>query len=66
MPTFDLSMTTALTTTDPGSELVTSGGVVGAPTVSSFQADLVALKLALPVSWGLRAAGVSWMQNVNW
>jgi hypothetical protein len=50
VPTFDLSMTTALTTTDPGSELVTSGGVVGAPTQSTFQADLVALKLNLPVS----------------
>jgi hypothetical protein len=66
VPTFDLSMTAALTTTDPGSEFVTSGGVVGAPTQSAFQSDLVALKLNLPVSWGLRAAGVSWLQGANW
>jgi hypothetical protein len=65
-PTFDLSTVTALTTTDPGSEFVTSGGVVGAPTLSSFQADLVALKLNMPVTWGLRAPGVSWLQGANW
>jgi hypothetical protein len=65
-PTFDLSTVTALTTTDPGGELATSGGVIGAPTVSSFQADLVALKLNLPVCWGLRAPGVSWLQGANW
>ena len=66
VPTFDISMNVALTTTDPGSEFVTSGGVVGAPTQSAFQSDLVALKLNLPVSWGLRAAGVSWLQGANW
>lgn len=65
-PTFDLSTVTALTTTDPGEEFVSSGGVVGAPSQSAFQADLVALKLNLPVYWGLRAAGVSWLQNANW
>jgi hypothetical protein len=66
VPTFDLSMTTALTTTDPGLEFVDSGGTVGAPTQSAFQADLVALKLNLPVSWGLRAPGVSWLEGANW
>jgi hypothetical protein len=65
-PTFDLSTVTALTTTDPGEEFASSGGVVGAPAQGAFQADLVALKLNLPVSWGLRAAGVSWLQNANW
>jgi hypothetical protein len=65
VPTFDLSMTTALTMTDPGQEFA-QGGMVGAPTESAFQSDLVALKLNLPISWGLRAAGVSWLQGANW
>jgi hypothetical protein len=65
-PDFDFSTNAALTTTDPGEEFATAAGVVGAPTQTSFQADLIGLRLRLPLSWGLRAAGVSWLQNAAW
>jgi hypothetical protein len=65
-PDFDLSLNAALTMTDPGTEFATTAGVLGTPTESAFQADLIGLRLRLPLSWGLRAAGVSWLQNANW
>jgi hypothetical protein len=65
-PDFDLSLNAALTTTDPGTEFATAAGVLGTPTQSAFQADLIGLRLRLPLSWGLRAAGVSWLQNAAW
>jgi hypothetical protein len=47
--------------TAPALDLMTDGR-----TSSIWQADCVALKLRLPVTWGLRAAGVSWLTALNW
>jgi hypothetical protein len=36
-------------------------------TTSMWQADLVAIKLRLPISWGLRSTvGAAWMTALNW
>lgn len=41
--------------------------VVAAPIQSTFQADLIAMKVIADISWALRSAsGFSWTQNVNW
>jgi hypothetical protein len=41
--------------------------VVAATTVSSFQSDLIGLRLVLRASWGLRhPSGVSWISGVKW
>jgi hypothetical protein len=66
VPDFDVTTNAVFVSTDPGQEFATGAGVVGAPALSSFQADLIGLRLRLPLSWGLRAAGVSYAQNVNW
>jgi hypothetical protein len=40
---------------------------LGAHSVSTWQADLVAIKLRLPVSWGLRhPSGCAWLTALNW
>jgi hypothetical protein len=42
-------------------------GIANAVTVSTFQADLVSLRLRFDVNWGLRSAsGVAFMNNVSW
>jgi hypothetical protein len=52
---------------DPGQEIVTSGGGVGAPIRSSYQTDSRILRLLQEVSWALRASGgVAWMSGVGW
>jgi hypothetical protein len=40
---------------------------LGARTASMWQADLVAIKLQLPVTWGLRSTvGAAWLSAINW
>jgi hypothetical protein len=40
---------------------------VAAMTVSSFQSDLVSLRLIINISWGLRhPSGVAWIQGCTW
>jgi hypothetical protein len=65
-PDYDITTNAAFVSSDPGLEFATSAGVVGAPAVSSFQADLIGLRLRLPLSWGLRAPGVAYLQGANW
>jgi hypothetical protein len=46
---------------------VTPGAFASETTVSSFQSDLIGLRLILRASWGLRhPSGVSWIQGVKW
>jgi len=44
-----------------------SDGSLGATRYSSFQKDVVALRLRWPISWCLRTpAAIAWMTGVNW
>lgn len=46
---------------------IVDGGGMSAPARSLFQTDAVALKLRLPVSWGLRAnSAVAWLSAAGW
>jgi hypothetical protein len=48
-------------------DIVNAGGVAAYPTKSLFQTDLIALKLRLPASWGLRnPAQVAMVSGTNW
>ena len=50
----------------PG-EVVTVGGMTGAPIASMFQTDRVALKISMLTNWVLRAPGaVAWVSGVSW
>jgi hypothetical protein len=43
------------------------GGTIAAVSVSTFQADLVSLRLRFSVNWGLRnSAGIAFVQNTVW
>jgi hypothetical protein len=48
-------------------EIVSGSGTVASPVMSSFQTDVVGLRLRLPLSWAVRApAAVAFTQNVIW
>jgi hypothetical protein len=70
-PRISASIETVLVTDDTAvpAQVGTAGAppVVGAPARSLYQADLVALKLVLECSWGMRTAtGLAWTQSVLW
>jgi hypothetical protein len=62
-PSFDTTDKALIQTNDnPTTNVMASG-----PTLSLFQADMVALRLLLEAAWNWRLAGaVAWMQNVTW
>jgi hypothetical protein len=44
-----------------------STGAVSANVKSLFQTDASAVRLTLPITWGLRSAsGLAWVENCNW
>ena len=44
-----------------------SPGTVASPQRSLFQTDSLALRMILPMNWGIRRAGtLAWVQNVTW
>jgi hypothetical protein len=46
---------------------IVEGGVLASPTRSAWQTDCIAIKVRLPVSWGVRAdLGVAWLTAKNW
>ena len=52
---------------DQPGEVVTVGGLTGAPIASLFQSDRVALKISMLTNWCLRAPGaVAWVSGVSW
>jgi hypothetical protein len=66
-PDIEISSMPALVFDDVPTELVTSAGAVGAPTISMFQNDMVAIKLRLFATWAAVAPGA--VQNIvgaNW
>jgi hypothetical protein len=52
---------------DAPGEVVTVGGMTGAPIMSLFQSDTIGLKIRMPANWVLRAPGaVAWVSGVSW
>jgi hypothetical protein len=50
--------------TSPGA--INASGTMATPVGSVYQIDSTVLRLKFPISWCLRAAGISWMSSVNW
>jgi hypothetical protein len=66
-PLIDASRQAAVHRADPAAELVTAGGVVATPIMSTFQCDSAAIRLRQPVSWAVRATGaVAFVSSVTW
>jgi len=70
-PRFDVSDQATLHFEDTTPlQLVTGAqgsGVVASPSRSMFQTDSLALRMILPMNWGLRRTGtVAWTQSVTW
>jgi Phage capsid family len=67
-PAFDVSLDSVLHTEDTTPlQIVDTGSIIAAPTVSLFQTDAVALKLSFRATWALRnPAGCSWVTGVTW
>jgi hypothetical protein len=68
-PRFEISDTATLVMRDDPTALGVVGtpNVVGAPARSLWQADAIALKVRLEVSWALRSStGLAYMSAVNW
>jgi HK97 family phage prohead protease len=69
-PRFDLSDQTVLHMEDTTPLPIATPGApptVAAPARSMFQTDSIALRMILPMNWGMRRAGViAWTQSVTW
>jgi hypothetical protein len=51
----------------PASEVVGSPGTVAAPIRSLYQSDCTAIRVRVPVTWGLRTPqGVAWLSATHW
>lgn len=52
---------------DTAPSQISDSGSIAAPVRSLWQSDCVAIKVELPVTWGLRAEpGLAWLTAVNW
>ena len=66
-PQIEANREAELVMNDVPGEVVTVGGMTGAPIASLFQSDRVALKIAMFANWVLRAPGaVAWVSGVSW
>src|SRR5262245_18275281 len=68
-PEISTSIETAVVFEDTAPPPIGSVGapaVVGAPTRSAFQQDLILIKMLMPAAWALRASAISWIQGVSW
>lgn len=67
LPMIDASREATVHRDSAPSEIVTSSGVISAPTMSVYQTDAVAVRLRLPLAWAVRAPGaIAWASNVIW
>jgi len=67
MPEISVVKEATLHMAAPALELVDSPGTVVAPSRSLWQTDCTAIKVRLPVSWGLRTPqGVAWLTATHW
>lgn len=66
-PTIEANRETELVMDSVPGEVVTVGGMTGAPIGSIFQSDRVALKISMQTNWVLRATGaVAWVSGTTW
>jgi hypothetical protein len=47
-------------------EIVDAGGALAAPTVSTFQTDVISIKVRARSAWAVSPGGAQVVQNVNW
>ena len=67
VPTIEASREAEIVMNDQPGEVVTVGGLTGAPIASLFQSDRVALKISMSTNWVLRAPGaVAYVTGVTW
>lgn len=67
MPEISIVKDASLHMATPAADIVDSPGTVAAPVRSLFQTDCTAIKVRLPVSWGLRTPqGVAWLTASHW
>lgn len=66
-PMIDVSRDMAAVMSDAPGDIVSAGGVVGAPVASVFQTDKIALRMRLPCAWAVRASNaIAWMSATTW
>jgi hypothetical protein len=67
LPEISLMKDATLHMAAPALELVDSPGIVAAPSRSLYQSDCTAIRVRLPVSWGLRTPqGVAYLAATHW
>jgi Phage capsid family len=67
VPQIESSSEAEIVMNDVPGEVVTVGGMTGAPIASLFQTDRVALKITMLTNWILRAPGaVAYVQGATW
>jgi Phage capsid family len=67
VPQIEANRETEIVINDVPGEVVTVGGMSGAPIASMFHTDRVALKIGLSTNWVARAANaVAWVSGVTW
>lgn len=67
-PVVDASRQAVLHVANPA-EMISTGGspnAVGAPTVSTFQIDSIALRCIARMTWSAAPGAVAWIENVTW
>jgi HK97 family phage prohead protease/HK97 family phage major capsid protein len=67
-PRFEISDQATLHMEDTSpTDISTSGTAVAFPAKSMFQTDMLALRMIMPLTWGIRRTGtVSWVAGVTW
>jgi hypothetical protein len=66
-PQIEANRETELVMNDAPGEVVTVGGMTGAPIASMYQSDSIALRISMLTNWVLRAPGaVAWVSGVSW
>jgi hypothetical protein len=67
VPVIEANQEAEVVMNDVPGEVVTIGGLTGAPIASLFQSDRVALKIRMSANWVLRAPGaIAYVQGVTW
>jgi hypothetical protein len=65
-PSIDTSSQTTLNYAEPAAELVSSGGAVAGPQMSSFQTDTLALRCTSMITWSAAPGSIQFCQNTTW
>jgi hypothetical protein len=70
-PMIDISKQALVNFADPASQISTPGtspdpNVIAVPTVSTFQADLIALRCISRICWSIAPGCVAWIEGASW